>query len=91
MTCVEVSEEIDAYNRRKKLDYQEQAQFRAQMDYRLASMISVGYNDPKKFPKTLNDVYPDLFPDAGWKQSKSNFARYAERFNHQREVKQHDS
>lgn len=91
MTCVEVSEEIDAYNRRKKLDYQEQAQFRAQMDYRLASMISVGYNDPKKFPKTLNDVYPDLFPDAGWKASKAGFARYAEQFNHQREVKRHDS
>lgn len=85
MTCVEVAEEIDAYKRRKKLDYQEQAQFRAQMDYRLASMISVGYNDPKKFPKKLSDVYPDLFPDEDWRASKAGFARFAEEFNHRRE------
>ncbi|HCC01677.1 MAG TPA: hypothetical protein DHW78_00620 [Ruminococcaceae bacterium] len=90
MTCAEVSEEINAYNRRKKQDRQEQAQFRAQMDYRLASMISIGYNNPKKFPKNLNDAYPDLFPNEGWKQSKSNFARYAEEFNYQREVKGRD-
>lgn len=87
MTFLEAVDEINAFYRRRKADFRDRQQFRAVMDYKLAQLIGAAFTD--KFPKTLKEAYPDLFGGSagGWQQSKSQWQKYAEEFNRQREAK----
>jgi hypothetical protein len=67
MTYIEVIEEIEAYNKRHENEYKEQMRLRASMDYQLAQLIGIAFNDPKKYPKTLQKAYPELFKETGEK------------------------
>lgn len=89
MTYPEIVDEINAFGRRREADFRDRERLRAKMDYQLAGLIGVAFNDPKKFPKTLKEAYPDLFGDTscGWKQSKAQWQKFAEEFNRQREAK----
>lgn len=42
----------------------EEAKLRAQMDFELAYLITIGFNNPKKFPRKIQDAYPTLFEEA---------------------------
>lgn len=85
MTYVEVIEEIEAYNKRHENEYTEQLRLRATMDYQLAQLVGVAFNDPKKYPKTLQKAYPGIFkensPKMTWQEHKENMKRYAEQHN----------
>jgi hypothetical protein len=82
MTFVEVRDEIDAYNRRRKIAVKEQQQIQAAGDYQLAQLIGIMFNDPKKYPKNIKKAYPDLFDSVGgWRENKENWKKYAEEFN----------
>jgi hypothetical protein len=85
MTYTEIVDEINAFGRRRQAEYKERAQFRALMDYQLAQLIGVAFNDPKKYPKSLKQAYPELFdaPD-DWRAQKASFKQFAEEFNRQR-------
>jgi hypothetical protein len=89
MTYSEVIEEIEAYNRQHKAKYTETMQMQAALDYQLAQLIGLAFNDPKKYPKTLQKAYPELFKNSAgsmsWQASKDQFKKYAEEFNRQRE------
>lgn len=89
MTYSEVVDEINAYGRRREADFHAKEQLRAKMDYQFAQLIGVMVHEPKKYPKTLQAAYPDLFAGGSgrWKSSKEQFKRYAEEFNRQREAK----
>lgn len=89
MTYPEVVDEINAFGRRREADIRDQKQLRAMMDYQLAQLIGVMFNDPKKYPKSLRAAYPDLFPESssGWQVHKAQFQRYADEFNRQRGAK----
>ena len=89
MTYPEVVDEINAFGRRRSASIREQKQLRAMMDYQLAQLIGVMFNDPKKYPKSLRAAYPDLFPELspGWQANKEKFRAYADEFNRQREAK----
>lgn len=88
MTYAEILEEIDAYNRRRKSEYEDQRTVRAEMDYRFAQLINLAVLDGKNFPKTLNEAYPDIFKDTSvridWRENKQGWAAYAAEFNRQR-------
>ena len=86
MTFVEIRDEIDAYNRRRKMTVKEQQQLQAVTDYQLAQLVGVMFNDPKKYPKDLKKAYPGLFSGApgSWRESKDQFQKFAEEFNRQR-------
>lgn len=88
MTYTEVVDEINAFGRRREADIYEQKQLRAMMDYQLAQLIGVMFNDTKKYPKSLRAAYPDLFPESssGWQDHKEKFRMYADEFNRQREA-----
>jgi hypothetical protein len=87
MTYPEVVDEINAFYRRKKNEFREQEQLIAKMDYQLAQLIGAAFTS--SFPKTLKAAYPDLFKETseGWRESKSQWQKYAEEFNRQREAK----
>lgn len=88
MTYAEVIDEIDAYNRRRKSDYEDQRVLRAEMDYRLGGLIRIAFNDPKKYPATVKAAYPDIFKDDpakfDWQDNKRSWAAYAAEFNRQK-------
>ena len=85
MTYPEVVDEINAYARRRKSEFREQEQVRAIMDYQLAELIAIAVSDPKKYPKSLKQAYPELFDTpADWRTHKATFKQYAEEFNRQR-------
>jgi hypothetical protein len=87
MTYAEVRDEVDAFNRRRKMKIKEQQQIQALADYQLAQLIGVAYNDPKKFPKNIKKAYPHLFDSSeDWRESKDQFRRYAEEFNARRQA-----
>ena len=88
MTYIEVIEEIEAYTKRHGNEYKEQTRLRAAMDYQLAQLVGIAFNDPQKYPKTLQKAYPELFKENGkkamtWQEQKENFKRYAEQHNRQ--------
>ncbi len=88
MTYQEIIDEIDAYNRRRESDTKDCLHTRAALDYHLAQLIVTAFNDPKKYPTTLQNAYPELFKEeareSSWQESKSQFKAYAEVFNRQR-------
>jgi hypothetical protein len=88
MTYVEVIEEINAFNKRHEENYQEQMRLRANMDYQLAQLIGIAFNDPKKYPTTLQKAYPDLFNKQSkkmtWQENKEQLKMYAAVHNQQR-------
>jgi len=82
MTYAEVVEEIEAVNRRREIDYQDQRRLRAEMDYQLAQLIGTAFGSPKKYPKTLQKAYPGIFkPRPTWQEHKAGFARFARAHN----------
>ena len=85
MTYMEVVEEIEAFNRRHENEYKEKSRFRASFDYQLAQLIGIAFNEPKKYPKTLQRAYPELYQkrQITWQEHKENFARFAEQHNRQ--------
>lgn len=85
MTFAEVRDEVDAFNRRRKIRAKEQQQLQAVTDYQLAQLIGLAFNDPKKYPKDIRKAYPYLFDSsADWRENKEQFRRYAEEFNARR-------
>lgn len=73
-------ETIEAYTERQN---QEQ-EIRASMDYRLANLIGLAMNDPKKFPKTVKSAYPFMRKNkriGTWQESKAEFAARAAAHN----------
>lgn len=54
------------------------------MDYRLANLIGLAFNDPKRFPRTVFAAYPFVtrLPRRGtWQDSKAEFAVIAAAHN----------
>lgn len=86
MTFAEVRDEVDAFNRRRKMKIKDQQQIQALADYQLAQLIGVAFNDPRKFPKNIKKVYPHLFGSEDWRENKEQFRRYAEEFNARRQA-----
>lgn len=86
MTFAEIRDEIDAYNWRKETTIKEREQTQAVTDYQLAQLIGYMVHDPKKYPRTIDKAYPGLFErkKQDWRESKANFARFAEEHNRQR-------
>lgn len=57
---------------------------RASMDFQLAYWITVGFNNPKGFPKNLQKAYPYLFEEESDTDILSHYEqmkRFAERHN----------
>jgi hypothetical protein len=88
MTYSEVVGELNAFYRRRNADVREQKRLRAMMDYKLAQLIGAAFTKDR-FPKTLQDAYPDMFPasSSGWRENKAQWQKYAAEFNRQRKVR----
>lgn len=86
MTYVEVSDEIEAFNHRLEAEIQLQMRSQAQLDYQLAQLIGAAISDPKKYPRTLQKAYPNLFKSSAqsWQASKEQFQKFADEHNRQR-------
>lgn len=84
LTYGDIMESIEAYQRVKTAELTTMRNMWAMMDYRLANLIAIGFNEPKKFPQLLSDAYPFLkTPNkrGTWQESKAEMAAIAAAHN----------
>lgn len=80
MSYGEITETIEAYNERQRQELEMHAGF----DYALADLVRIGFNDPKRFPRTLQSAYPFVKSTrrkGTWQESKEEFAAIAAAHN----------
>ena len=61
---------------------EEDMKLRATMDYKQAYLIGIAFNDPKKYPRTAEEAYPELFPRKTVEMPDWLKEKYAKRGGH---------
>ncbi len=61
---------------------EEELKLQASMDYKLGYLIGWAFNDPKNYPRNVEDAYPELFPRKTVKMPDWLKEKYARRGGH---------